>query len=192
MGFNKITIVDLEATCWEDKQYQQTMSEIIEIGCASLHLNTGIIDNVRSIYIIPFGLQNEIDGQRFKYPIISDYCTNLTGITKNKLMKQGKTFDEAIKELKKYYPTSAPWMSWGMYDCSMLDHECVVHNVTYPFKRGNHLNLKNLFGLVRKSKKGIGLRKALEVLGMEFEGSQHSGKDDAYNTGRIAKELFKI
>jgi len=190
--FNKIIVIDLEATCWENKEYQQVASEIIEIGACELDIKSGDITNSRSIYVTPTNLSRDKNGDTYQYPIISDYCTNLTGITRSMLLKQGKSFKGAIEELQKYYAVSRTWMSWGRYDMEMLDHQCMVENVNYPFKYGNHINLKNLFGLVRKDTKGIGMKKACELLDITMVGNHHSGKDDAYNTGQIARKILKL
>jgi len=180
--FNKISIIDLEATCWEDKEKQWRYSEIIEIGCALIDVQKAeIIDN-RSIYVFPT--------QQVGMPI-SEYCTKLTGITTNLLMKRGKTLIEAIAELKKHYPTGKTWMSWGAYDQNQLLKECKAKSIEFPFRMGYHVNAKNLFGLVRKDKgKSVGLAKAMELFDLKFEGRQHSGKDDAYNIARVVCKLL--
>ena len=82
-------------------------------------------------------------------------------------------------------------MSWGRYDLTMLEDECTKLKVDFPFNRGDHINLKNLFGLVRKDSKGTGMKKACELLNIKMSGKHHSGKDDAYNTAKIAREVLK-
>jgi len=172
----KITVIDLESTCWEDKKFQQQYSEIIEIGCVSFDSYTGIIDNARSIYVKP------------ALPI-SIYCNELTGITQKVIDKQGKSLKDAIAELKKYYKTNKTWVSWGTYDYVMLKKECNNKNVEFPFKEGNHVNLKNIHAIM-EDVKPMGLKRALDYYGIKFEGNHHSGKDDAYNTARIFKEIY--
>jgi inhibitor of KinA sporulation pathway (predicted exonuclease) len=183
--FNKIVVVDLEATCWEDKEYQKENSEIIEIGVCTLNTSDGSITDSRSIYVIP-----EKISEKNKYPVISDYCINLTGITLNKLLKQGKSLEDAFKELKKNYSTSKIWMSWGNSDRVMIERECKEKGLEYPFKHGKHINAKDLFGLIRKNKRGVGMKKALEILNIPLIGNHHSGKDDAYNTAQIIAKIL--
>ncbi|WPO90319.1 hypothetical protein [Chryseobacterium sp. HR92] len=45
---------------------------------------------------------------------------------------------------------------------------------------------KRHFGLY----KSIGLKRALGHLNMDFEGTHHSGADDAYNTARILSKIL--
>lgn len=178
---NKLTIIDLEATCWELPEPNKE-SEIIEIGCSLIDLHKlEIIDN-RSIYVLPI--------KEHSFPL-SPFCTELTGITTSKLRKQGKTLEGAIEELKKYYPTSKPWASWGAYDLRMLKQDCKDKNIPFPFIDGNHINAKSLFSiLLRITNKSYGVQKALKHLNIPFEGSPHSGKDDAYNIAKIIITLL--
>jgi inhibitor of KinA sporulation pathway (predicted exonuclease) len=188
---NKVIIIDLEATCWNDKIYQDKNSEIIEIGLALIDIkNKSIIDN-RSIYIIPDMLRREeLLNDRFKYPVISNYCIKLTGITKELLIKRGKTLHEGIEEIKNHYPISVPWCSWGGFDYKLLKFECINKGISFPFKEENYINLKHLFSLRKNIYKSVGMKKALEILEMSLSGRHHSGKDDAKNTAEIFLKII--
>ena len=114
-------VIDLEATCWEDKAYQDEHSEIIEIGVAHVNFVTGAIKK-KSYLIIPKNMD------------ISDYCTQLTTITKELLLKEGVSFQKAVKQIKKDFPTvNTTWSGWGD-DVEMLNTECKKNNVENPFK----------------------------------------------------------
>ena len=182
--FNKITIIDIEATCWEktSKQDYYEKSEIIEFGCALLDVKTGqILDNC-SIYVKPTWEWNQK---------LSDCCINLTGITDDLLKKQGKSFESAIIELKNRFFTSKTWMSWGAFDKRFLRRKCEQFDLSFPFKDGMHINAKNLFTLMsRKLTRSVGMKKAMEMLNLELEGQHHSGKDDAYNIAKIVRKIL--
>ena len=72
-----LLIVDLEATCWEmqrapngDSQSIHNM-EIIEVGCA-LATRKGNLLDAHSFLVRPT-----------RNPVLSDFCTELTGITQS-------------------------------------------------------------------------------------------------------------
>ena len=67
--FNKVTVIELEMTCWEDKVYQEEYSENIEIGCALLDITDGKILDSRSIYVTPEYMEvHEKMEPKNKYP----------------------------------------------------------------------------------------------------------------------------
>lgn len=177
-NFKKIIVVDIECTCWEDKEKQRNESEIIEIGIALLNQD-GLITNNQSIFVRP----QKID--------ISEYCTNLTGITEQQIRQYGIPFNDACNRIKEEYgPKSKIWASYGEYDKKMFRLECERKNVEYPFS-DVHFNVKILFTLLSKLNKSMGTRASLEKLNLQFDGRQHSGKDDAYNIAKILRRILQ-
>jgi len=192
MKYNKINIIDLECTCWEDdSDYQVHNSEIIEIGLCELNLKTREINNCRTIYVRSRCFEEELKGKKFPRPVISDYCTQLTGISHKILLKQGKSLSDAIAEIEKHYARSKIWMSWGNFDKKMITIECLANKLLFPFSNEKHINAKALFGLKFALNKGFGLDKALSELKLSFEGNKHCGKDDAYNTARVISKVLE-
>ena len=201
--FNKIVVLDLEATCWDDngtKAEFYRKSEIIEIGICEIDVTKGIIDNKRSIYVKPIMEYNQT---------LSDFCVDLTGITVDTLEKRGKYLPDAIAELRKHYPTSKTWGSWGGFDLTLLKKNCEEFrervksfdsinvdvskydmNDLFPFNESMYINFKNLYGLMRKMKRSPGMKKALELENLTLDGKHHSGKDDAANTAKIVQKLL--
>ena len=71
-----IFIVDLEATCWDDRpQYSVDETEIIEIGCV-LATPGGMVLDEFSTFVRPV-----------EEPVLSRFCTRLTSIPKLMLMR---------------------------------------------------------------------------------------------------------
>ncbi len=66
---DKIIVVDIEATCWENKVPEGMESDIIEIGICLLDIHTGEISDNRGIIVRP------------ERSTISPFCTELTTIT---------------------------------------------------------------------------------------------------------------
>lgn len=178
---DKIIVVDLEATCWQPRHSKPMgmKSEIIEIGVCALNLKTMEPVNKVSYYIRPTISE------------VSEFCVELTGITTELLKEKGIPFRDAINKLKKDFgPSSRTWVSWGAYDRNELIKECERYRVDYPMGR-NHINFKNLWAYQQGLSRELGLGKALKHLGMDFEGRQHSGADDAWNIARLLALSFK-
>lgn len=190
-NLERILVVDVEATCWEHETVgdPHKVNEIIQIGVSQVQ----VLHNGRPHPELPVTKIDNI----FVKPImseVSEFCTQLTGITQKHLDKHGITYPQAVARLKKHGSRSLAWMSWGDYDRTMF------HNMNkiwvsgggdlYPF--GNtHTNLKNLFSLVFGLPKEYGLKTAMDMLGLEFKGNQHDGADDAYNTARILSRVIR-
>lgn len=75
---DKIIIIDVESTCWEGANPVGMESDIIEIGVCLLDIQTGEITDNRGILIKP------------ERSTISSFCTALTTITPEMVVKDGK------------------------------------------------------------------------------------------------------
>ena len=179
MKTNKIIIVDLEATCWEDKPFDYVVenTEIIEIGITQFNCTTNSIMESEGIFVKP-------DAEE-----LSDYCTNLTTITYD-MLAEAQNLDEAFQYIKeKYKPRNYLWGSWGFFDLQQMRRESLRKNIEMVFPEKNYINLKSYFALTQGLSKGGGLQAALKRLDMDFEGTQHRGIDDTINIARILKEI---
>ena len=181
MDKNDILLIDVEATCWEPQESKpdDQESEITEIGLTVVNARTLEIGPSVSMFI------------RNDYSEVSDFCTSLTTITQEMLDKDGIPFSEACARLREEFNSQHQlWTSWGDYDREMFFKDSLRKGVEYPFGR-NHLNLKTMFGLLHEKARGPGVSRALDRLGLKFEGTPHRGVDDSYNTARIYVELMK-
>lgn len=170
-------VIDLEATCWEKNQMPSTMiSEIIEIGYAILKVNGNQILSHGSIIVKP------------ERSTISEFCTNLTTLTQE-IVDRGVYFPEACRiltlELNSF---GRPWASYGNYDIKMLKDQCERLELKYPMTP-QHLNVKTMSTVLIGKRQGVG--GTLTSLGLQFEGQQHRGGDDAFNIARILQEFTK-
>lgn len=176
---NIYNIIDLEATCWEDREYQKANSEIIEIGIVQLNLTTKTIVDSESYLITP--TRGEI----------SEFCTNLTSISPQMIKEAGRPFTEVCELLTQRFKTDRhPWGSWGFYDRNQLEKDAQLNKCKNPFSF-EHENIKHLFARLNGRSKGEGIKKALQVLNMEFDGTHHRGIDDAINIAKIYLTLLK-
>jgi inhibitor of KinA sporulation pathway (predicted exonuclease) len=175
-----ILVIDVEATCWEDKppnKFPQNRNEIIEIGLTRIDIKQQDIVETRSILVKPPTTQ------------INEFCTKLTTLTPAMVEKHGVSFKQAINILDEEYKASRNiFASWGDYDRKSFEKNCAWNNVNYPF--GNlHLNVKALFN----AHFGHGGNMAVcyeEVFGRKPEGTHHRGDDDSKNIAKILLELM--
>lgn len=179
---NEILVIDVEATCWSghfhsDNSPQGQQQEIIEIGIAVVNRLDQEIEETESILVVP------------THSEVSEYCTELTGLTEEELARDGLLYKNAIKKLRNDFKSwNRPFVSWGEFDRRQFRRDCELKNVGFPFSR--HLNLKTIDAWDAGLKNEKGLKKALNRRDIELEGDHHSGVDDAYNTAKIFLDIF--
>jgi len=86
---DKIIVVDVESTCWKGKPPEGQINEIIEVGLATVNVETLEIINKQSYIVKP------------KLSIISNFCTELTSITQE-MVDKGKE-DKYEKRVVRYF-----------------------------------------------------------------------------------------
>ncbi len=172
---NSIVVFDLEMCCWDDGRKPNT-GEIIEIGVCQVDTKNLTITKVAQYYVKP-----ERDE-------VSEFCTSLTGITPRTIAKQGRPLREVMATLDKHFGSSGKiFAAWGQDD-AVLKEELKKKGV--KFVMGDYMNVANmarlLLGESRKSQLDV-----MSEFGLEFEGSVHSGVDDAKNLARLLIEIMK-
>ena len=174
---DQIIVVDVEATCWENRPTENEASEIIEIGLC-------VVDVQRHERIAREGLLVRPTHSR-----VSPFCTRLTTLTQTQV-DQGLLFTEACQRLAQHYHTTQrTWASWGDYDQRQFEWQCQRERVQYPFGP-THLNIKNLFALAEKLEHEASLDRALDHYGMKYEGTPYRGVDDAWNIAGLLVQLL--
>ena len=104
----KILVVDLEATCLlygtaptPTGNQSAKMMEVIEVGCA-LAEPDGTLLEARSFFVCPS-----------EHPILTDFCTELTGITQAEV-DQAPGFADVCKEIDGWLSNQVKDLScWG-------------------------------------------------------------------------------
>lgn len=173
-------ILDLEATCWNETM-QNREQEIIEIG-ACLVDPYGKIENTFSRLIRPQ-----------KYPFLSAYCKQLTGIEQNELDRAKKfeiVFDEFLNwcEYDEGNPLSI--FAWGKTDLLLLTKACEISNVEMDWLE-DFIDMKSVYAKIKGLPKLVGLDKALTFENFEFEGNRHRALPDALNLAKIFVKYFE-
>lgn len=171
-------VIDLEATCSKDDAPQYKVQEIIEIGIVAIDLiGRNVKKNKLSILV-----KNEVTP-------ISEYCTDLTGITQEILDNKGVPFSHALAQIEEFICKHPVCGAWGNFDHVLMIKQCERLGLQNPLNHTNY-NLKNLHAISRGLKKELGLMNALSYEGMQFKGIQHRACDDAENAAEVWLKLL--
>ncbi|KKL53208.1 hypothetical protein LCGC14_2277730 [marine sediment metagenome] len=172
-------VIDLECTCWRREDPDKQPHETIEIGAVLLDKNYNYIKEFTQ-FVKP--LDN---------PTLTEYCVDLTSITQTDV-EDAPTLAIAISRLNKWIGTSEDiiFCSWGYFDQEQLLAECNLNSIPYPFD-DNHINIKVRFSKIMNRTKKMGLRKALRILDIPFEGTPHRGVDDAKMIAKVFKLIME-
>ncbi|XP_051940388.1 ERI1 exoribonuclease 2 [Hippocampus zosterae] len=200
-SFSYLIIIDFESTCWREKNNHT--QEIIEFPAVLLNTSTGEIESEFHAYVQPR-----------ERPILSAFCTELTGITQTQveagvplricLSQFGRWLQKLRLEKAVVFPagqlnspTESPgqklcafltWSDWDLGVC--LHYECKRKQIHKLDVLNSWIDLRNTYRMFY-SRKPKGLNGALQDLGIQFSGREHSGLDDARNTARLAARMMR-
>ncbi|MBK8955551.1 MAG: exonuclease domain-containing protein [Saprospiraceae bacterium] len=167
-------ILDLEATCWNDT-IQNREQEIIEIAACRINAY-GKIENTFTSLIKPQ-----------KYPLLSSYCKQLTGIEQIEV-DRAKKFDWVLNEFLNWceYDEINPLsiFTWGKTDLQLLTQSCDIYQLEMDWL-GQYVDMKSIYARMKGLPKLVGLDKALMLENFEFEGNRHRALPDAVNLAKI-------
>lgn len=173
-SYDFMMIVDIEHTCTHDGSIPPEEREIIEFGAVVVDIKSlEIIDDFSALV------------KPLRHPKISNFCSQLTGITQSEL-DNSNNFKTVFSNFLNWYPKTSKvlFATWGSYDLVQINIDCVSHNLPH-FSPDAVLNLKKTFKKVNKLKKPIGLARALELCQCDYDGSHHRALDDARNTVKL-------
>ncbi|MGE0492172.1 MAG: exonuclease domain-containing protein [Vulcanimicrobiota bacterium] len=166
-------VVDLEATCCDQRSIPRSQTEIIEIGAVMVKTGSWKALDEFQAFVKPK-----------LHPRLTDFCLELTGITQAQV-DGGRPFSEVLQALVEWAEGFPDYLfcSWGNYDKHQFDQDCTQHGLAMPF--ANHCNLKGAFAAQRGLRRGVGMKGALGMCGLELKGQHHRGIDDARNIARL-------
>lgn len=173
-------VIDLEATT-EEGGWPLEQMEIIEIGASLVNR-----------------LGHEVDHfQRFvrpqRRPLLTGFCRQLTHISQEQIDSAAPlpmVWAQFERWLGHHHPQLVGWGSWGDYDRKQLEQEWLRHNLSSLISQVPHLNLKQRFAEARQLQRAVGLKSALQLAGLQFNGQQHRALEDARNTARLLPLLL--
>ncbi|XP_062304691.1 ERI1 exoribonuclease 2-like isoform X2 [Osmerus eperlanus] len=197
--YSYLIVIDFESTCWREKKHYG--QEIIEFPAVLLNTSTGEVEAEFHSYVQPQ-----------EHPVLSDFCTELTGITQAQV-ESGVPLQICLSRFSRWlqtqqlqrgvafsrHPSGSPapshklcsfvtWSDWDLGVC--LQYECRRKQLHKPDVLNSWTDLRSTYRLFY-SRKPKGLNGALQDLGIQFSGRQHSGLDDARNTAGLAWRMMK-
>lgn len=166
-------IVDLEATCCDERKIPRDEMEIIEIGAVAVKTADGSVLAEYQSFVRPV-----------RHPALTTFCMGLTGIQQEDV-DIARSFPDVLPEFAAWLKEQHPgvWGSWGDYDRNQFAGDCGYHHLENPLPK-RHRNIKQEFASAHGKKK-MGVAEALEYLGLEFEGRHHRALDDTKNIARL-------
>ena len=168
-------VIDLEATTDEGGWPIEDM-EIIEIGASLVNREGREVDH----------FQRFVKPQR--RPLLTPFCRELTHITQADIHSAGAFVDvwsTFERWLQHHQARLEGWVSWGDYDRRQFEQEWRSHGLKSYLSQIPHINLKKRFAEARQLPRPIGLKMALNLAGLQFQGQQHRALTDARNTARL-------
>jgi inhibitor of KinA sporulation pathway (predicted exonuclease) len=171
----KITSLDLELN--------QPSGKIIQIGAVIGDTQTGEISQRLRIYVDP---QEQL----------SDFITELTGISQQHIDTHGVSLKEAYLQLREFHLRHSTFinpLTWGGGDSQEIFNQLSPEDrVEWPFGR-RWVDAKTLY-VSECIAKGLpvqgGLSKVMTKYSMNFKGRKHDAQDDAENTFRLYHEML--
>ncbi len=173
--------VDVERTCWEGEPPAGMRPEIIQIGLVDVDFERMTLGRGARFYVRP--VRSEV----------SEYCTEITGITPGILKREGRPLGEVLRTIAKDWGAGRKsLLAWGS-DWHAIDAECREAGCDNPFPADGAVNVGQVFSLLHGSETRLGMYAALQAAGIEPVGDRHDGLDDAKNLGLLmlhhAREL---
>lgn len=184
-SFEYLLVLDFEANCVNQGKLE--CQEIIEFPVVPINTidKTPVCDPFH-FYIKPTVV-----------PEISEFCTELTGITQDKV-NAGITIDKCLIALDEWMKsngfnaqnsTFVTCGSWDFNTCLRMEATYKKLNLMSYLKK--FINIKDIWMHTMFKNKGTGMPGMLSSLNLELEGKHHSGIDDSKNIAKIAIALLE-
>jgi len=126
------------------------------------------------------------------HPEISPFCTKLTSIVQDDI-EDAPLFDEAISNFEDWVGfdrTRSVLMSWGEFDRRQFANDARLHDLDLPWLK-YWACLQRHYSRWKGSKNQIGLKNALDIEGLSFDGTQHRAIEDARNMAKLFAKVAK-
>ncbi len=172
--------IDLEMNMISDKHKElrrQLPHEIIEIGAVKLDENCRVIDRFCS-YVRP----------RYNHTVHWGVA-KLTGITA-KTLKNARYLEEVLSRFMEWVGDreSVCLYAWSDSDRAQVEREVTFKNLWTPQLHtvcAHWTDFQKVFSRMVGYRNGLALSRAIEYMGLEFDGEKHDALSDAENCARL-------
>ena len=189
--FRYFIVIDFESTCWKERGFASP--EIIEFPAILFDAQSGKESETFHHYVQPT-----------EHPKLSLFCRQLTGISQNQVddgIPIGTAvilFRQWISKITDKYQlrmndvgdngcTFVTWSDWDLQVC--LGNEIRRKNLNRPHYLNAWIDIRLMYSKFY-GRKPQGLNGALKDLAIEFQGREHSGIEDARNTGVLLLKMI--
>ena len=178
-----IAVMDLEWTSWAGARARRWQGpgeemEIVQIGAVRL-ADAAALPELAALDVLVRPSLN---------PTLSDYFTELTGITQARVERDGIGFAGALARLVDFFEGVEAVWAYGR-DHEVIERNCRLNGLAFPFPESLFKNARPLFektcGIDTNAVFSSGLPAAL---GFPPPGNAHQGVDDC----RCIAEAFRI
>lgn len=175
-----VLVVDLEATCCDRGSIPDAEMEIIEIGACWACIDGTVVDRFECLV------------RPTLHPDLTPFCRDLLGIRQEDV-DGAEVLSTAMFRLKEFVSLrrdhGIAWGSWGAFDRNQISRECQRLGIDDPILLP-HQNLKQRFAKARRIGKQVGMKKALELVGLDMQGTHHRALYDALNVARLLPWIY--
>ena len=197
LPFDYLICIDFEATCDEISQLHKELlvtrdqQEIIEFPWVVLDTKTLEIVESEQNYIIPENTP------------VTEFCTQLTGITLEKLQAEGVTFHQAVDRFAKFVDTkfiergkTFCIVAHGKWDLAQLRYEAGRKGYELLPWMHRFIDLREVYRFwgERDSRRRVGstsLQSMCDALRIQLSGQLHSGIDDATTVANVLARFIR-
>ena len=175
----------MEFTSWlgsneRNWSFPEEAREVIQIGAVMIE-TAGDMREVDSFQILVRPLKN---------PILSEYIVNLTGITQEKVERDGVLFPLALSHFIKFIEAYSANISSNGGDDKVIEENCKIHSIPFPPIFTKSTNLKPYFSDIL----GIPQRDCMSgmlpsIVGLNYHEKSHDALGDARSIFQTIKYL---
>jgi inhibitor of KinA sporulation pathway (predicted exonuclease) len=168
--------IDLELTFWHEPPPPGMQQAIIEIGIVEMELEPLSITCEAAYFVRP------------RLWDISPECTRLTGISKEDI-RTARPFPEVLTTItEQFQPSGKICGTWGD-DAVLIARTCRSERVESPFR--NLLDVGDRVTNAGLLKQRASVSRAIEMLGLDFDGVAHGALADARNTAWVHAAIIR-
>jgi inhibitor of KinA sporulation pathway (predicted exonuclease) len=176
-----ITIFDLEYTAWECSMARQWLTpgefrEVVQIGAVRLDADSFAVLDEFDALVLP----------RIN-PVLSPYFEKLTGITCQKIARDGQDFAAAYAGFLAF-AGEGPIAAFGRDDWALRDN-LRLYGMTGARPLPPFYDLRGWFAALGVDPRGMHSCELASVLGVEFRGRAHNALDDAKSVATVMAVL---
>ncbi len=183
MRLTSITIFDLEFTAWECSMARHWLTpgefkEVVQIGAVKLDADSfAILDEFEALVCPRIN------------PLLSPYFEKLTGITAEKVARQGSDFAPAYARFLAFADGS-PIAAFG-HDERVLEDNIRLYGMTSARPLPLFYDLRGWFAVQGVDPRGLHSCDIGPAVGIPFEGRSHNALDDARSIAAAMAKMAK-